>query len=259
MYSIVLMAALTAGNVTPDWHHRGGCCGCWGGCYGGCCGGCFGGCYGCWGGCYGCFGGCYGCFGGCCGGCFGGCCGGCFGGSCGGCFGGCLGGCFGGGYGDGFGAGYGAPAYPGAVVPGDGMIAPGAGVYPDSMGTPTGVPLGTPTGEPLETPTKNKGKDSEKKSQGMLTSTKAKLVVELPANAKLFIDDMPVKATASVLMFHTPALEPGQAYFYMVRIERMQDGKPVSETRRIIVRAGQVARADFKDRESEEVRTVQAK
>ena len=60
----------------------------------------------------------------------------------------------------------------------------------------------------------------------MLPSTKAKLVVELPADAKLFVDDMPVKATAGVQTFNTPALEPGQDYFYMVRVERMRDGQP---------------------------------
>jgi uncharacterized protein (TIGR03000 family) len=75
----------------------------------------------------------------------------------------------------------------------------------------------------------------------------------------LFIDDMPVKAPAGVQTFNTPALEPGQDYFYMVRVERMRDGQPISETRRIIVRAGQVARADFQDVESEAVRTAQVK
>jgi uncharacterized protein (TIGR03000 family) len=132
------------------------------------------------------------------------------------------------------------------------MMAPGTAVYPSGTGTPTSEPL-------LGTPSENKGKDRDKNGQGMLPSTNAKLVVELPANAKLFIDNRPVKATAGVQTFDTPALEPGQAYFYMVRIERMRDGQPVSETRRIIVRAGQVARADFKDVESEALRTAQAK
>jgi uncharacterized protein (TIGR03000 family) len=130
------------------------------------------------------------------------------------------------------------------------MIAPGTGVYPGGTGTPLGEPF-------PGTPTENKGKD--KKGQDTLSSAKAKLVVEVPANAKLFIDNRPVLAAAGVQTFNTPALEAGQAYFYMVRIERMRDGQPVSETRRIIVRAGQVARADFKKVESEEVRTVQAK
>jgi hypothetical protein len=42
-------------------------------------------------------------------------------------------------------------------------------------------------------------------------------------------------------------------------MEMMRDGQPRSETRRIVVRAGQVARADFKDWEAEAQRTAQAK
>jgi uncharacterized protein (TIGR03000 family) len=151
----------------------------------------------------------------------------------------------------GFGGGYGAPMYPGSIAPGGGMIAPGTGVSPGGTGTPTGEPLGTPT--------EDKGKDRDKNGQGMLSSTKAMLVVELPAGAKLFVDDIPMKSTEGMRTFNTPALEPGQAYYYMVRIEMMRDGEPVSKTRRIVVRAGQVARADFKDVESEATRTAQAK
>ena len=139
----------------------------------------------------------------------------------------------------------------GAIVPGDGLIAPGTGVYPGGMGAPTGEPLGAPK--------ENKGKDTDKTGQGTLSSTSAKLVVELPANAKLYVDDVLVQAAAGVQTFNTPALEPGKAYFYLVRIEMMRDGQPLSETRRIIVRAGQVARAGFKDWESEALRTAQAK
>src|SRR5262249_58329055 len=113
---------------------------------------------------------------------------------------------------------------------------------------------GTSAEEPDKPKTNKKNDDKE-----TMVPTRAKLVVEPPADAKLFIDDMPVKATAGVRTFDTPALEPGRPYYYMVRIERMRDGQPVSETRRIIVRAGQVARADFKDVESEAVRTAKAK
>lgn len=219
MYSMVLMAALTTGVAAPDCHRCGGC------------GGCYGGGYGCWG----CYGGCYGCFGGC-GGCWGGWgCGGCYGGGYG-CWGGysswgCMG-CVG---------GYGGMSYPGAVMPGGagvmgGGVAPGAGA------------------EQLDKPKPNKNGDKE-----TMAPTRAKLVVELPADAKLFIDDLPMKTTSGVRAFNTPTLEPGQAYYYMVRIEYVQDGKTVSETRRVIVRAGQVARADFKDRDTDAVRTVRAK
>lgn len=211
MYSMVLMAALTAGGGTPDCH---GCCGCWGGGWGGC--------YGCWGGCYGCYGGWGGCYG---------------------CWGGCMG-CYGGGYGGwgGYGAGayYGAPTYPGTVYPG--TMAPG-----------TAAPSGEALPYPEDT---NKSKD---KKEGMLSSNRAKLVVEVPANSKLFIDDKLMKNASGVRSYNTPALQPGQAYYYIVRVETVRNGKPVSETRRVIVRAGQIARADFNDLQSDAVRTVQAK
>src|SRR5262249_2762648 len=136
----------------------------------------------------------------------------------------------------------GTPVLPGTVVPG--TTIPGS-VVP---GTPT-----TPS-----KPADDKPADDKKKTR-IEGAAPATLVVELPANAKLFIDDMAVKATAGVRTFDAPALEPGRPYYYMVRIERMRDGQPISETRRIIVRAGQVARADFKDVESEAVRTAKVK
>lgn len=222
MYSLVLMAALTTGSVTPDCHR----CGCYGGgCWGG---GCYGGCYGGYG-CWGCGGGCFGCFGG------------CYGGGCYGCWGGYA---SWGGYG--YGAGGMGMGYPGSVYPG-GMMAPGAAS--PGAGGQTGEPIGQPTQD-----NKNKPKNGT-----MLDTTKAKLVVELPANAKLFIDDMPMKNTTGVRSFNTPSLEPGQAYYYMVRVETVRDGKTVSESRRVIVRAGQIARADFKELTSDAVRTVRAK
>ncbi len=150
----------------------------------------------------------------------------------------------------------------GMIAPGtgdDGMMAPDTAVYRSGRGMPTGESLGTPTSEPLGMPTGTKGKDRNKNGQVMLASTNAKVVVELPANAKLYVNDVLVQAAAGVQTFHTPALEPGKAYFYLVRIEMMRDGQPLSETRRIIVRAGQVARADFKAWESETLRTAQAK
>ncbi|HTU88824.1 MAG TPA: TIGR03000 domain-containing protein [Gemmataceae bacterium] len=232
MYSMILMAALTAGSGTPDCHR----CGCWGGCYG-----CYGGCYGCWG----CYGGCYGCFGGCYG--MGG-----YGGGMGGY--GCWGGysSWGGGYGYG-GVGYPGAGYPGTIMP-PGGAAPGAA----APGTPGQY-------EQLAPPPEDKDKDKSKKSKDkdkegtMLNTTKAKLIVELPANAKLFIDDMPMKNASGVRSFNTPSLEPGQAYYYIVRVETVRNGKTVSESRRVIVRAGQVARADFKELETDAVRTAQAK
>jgi uncharacterized protein (TIGR03000 family) len=131
-------------------------------------------------------------------------------------------------------------AYPGAIVPG-GTVVPGTGTQGEQL--------------PPAKPSKNGDKDKDAR----VSPTRAKLVVELPEDAKLFIDDMPMKTKSGVRAFNTPALEPGQAYYYIVRIEYVLDGKPMSETRRVIVRAGLTARADFKDVETDTVRTAQAK
>jgi uncharacterized protein (TIGR03000 family) len=45
--------------------------------------------------------------------------------------------------------------------------------------------------------------------------------------------------------FNTPVIEPGQAYYYMVRAEVVLDGKTHSETKRVIVRAGQNTQVGF--------------
>ena len=98
-------------------------------------------------------------------------------------------------------------------------------------------------------------KPKKKKTSGTETMAPApaKMLIELPADAKLFIDDMPIKTASGVQRFDTPALEPDKVYFYMVRIEMMRDGQPLSETRRILVRAGQVARTEFKEFEPKSV------
>ena len=44
---------------------------------------------------------------------------------------------------------------------------------------------------------------------------------------------------------HVGSLEPGQLYYYELRIEVQRDGKPVTETKRVILKAGEVARASF--------------
>jgi uncharacterized protein (TIGR03000 family) len=170
--------------------------------------------YSCWhgggyGSCYGCFGGGYGAYGG-----YGdfSCCG--YGGvgyatfGCHGCYG-CYG-CYGC-------AGYAPGVYPG-VAPG--LPPPGAG------------------GDVLPPP---------KKEGETLAPNRARLIVELPPDALLYVDDQPTKATAERRVFQTPDLEKGQAYYYDLRIEAMRDGKPFSENRRVVVRPGEEVLADFKN------------
>lgn len=169
MYSVVLLAALSAGTATPACHCWGGGCGCYG--YGWGCG-----CYGGWGYGYGC----YGCYG------------------CGGCYGG-WGGCYG-----------------------------WAGNYGWSTYAPVGYASAT-TPAPIA------------------NGASARVVIDVPGDAKLYVDDRPMKSGPEHRVFRTPSLNNGQSYYYVVRAEVVRDGKTFSQDRRVVVRAGDEAHASFMD------------
>jgi uncharacterized protein (TIGR03000 family) len=217
MYSVVLMAALSTGASEPGWFCHGcgrsayiNCAGCNGGCQG-----CYGG-YGGYGGGGGSYWGCYGCWGGY--GCYASCSGswGCMGYyTCNGCYSSCAG------------ASDYAPTY----------VSPP--IY-----RPVPVPPGAVKPAAPEVAPKPKPKDKE---NGDKKNGAARLIIDVPADAKLFIDDHLMKATSAERTFRTPALEPGQAYYYIVRAEVAQDGKSYREEKRVVVRAGATIRASFAD------------
>ena len=179
MYSIVLMAAMTAGTNAADFGRRHGCHGC-DGAYA--CAGCYGGGYGCNGGGYG-YSGCYGAY-----------------------------------------SPYACRGTWGPV---------------DRMG-----PAPNGKREPLPPPKKEK----EKKETSM--DGPAKLIVELPADAKLYIDDKLMKTASAQRTFNTPKLEAGESYYYVLRAELQVGGKTITENQRVIVRTGETARASFKELEA---------
>ena len=47
--------------------------------------------------------------------------------------------------------------------------------------------------------------------------------------------------------FVSPVLQPGETYFYDLKAEVVRDGERKTETRRVTIRAGQIARVDFRD------------
>ena len=227
MYSVVLLAAMTAGGQTPAWNHCNYCGGGYGGCYGNygvdswnCYGGGYGGGYGGYGSCTGtCWGGYgYGCD--------------CSGGypwdwSTAGCTGTCWGGS-------------------------SGVLSP---YFPQAAGwPPVTTPPTNPPANPLTDPTVKPGeqlpppmKPGDAKPPEAVAPTRGRLIVDVPAGAQLYVDDTATKTQAEHRTFQTPDLEPGQTYYYDVRVEAQRDGKPVSVTRRVLVRAGQETHADFTD------------
>lgn len=214
MYGVVLMAALATSSSAPDFGHC-GCCG-WGGGYGGWGGG-YGGCFGCYGGyggyTYGWCGGCYGCWGGSpyqVWGCYGGY-GGYYGYGCTGCYG-----CYGG-Y-----SGYGIPVPGGPTYVGPGMT------------NPTPPPSSTPPAEVTPAPKKTGTEQA-----------RARVRIELPADAKLYVDGVLTKTGSAVRVFQTPELSANQTYFYELRAEVVRNGQTLTESRQLLVRPGNIATASF--------------
>ncbi|HKI31164.1 MAG TPA: TIGR03000 domain-containing protein [Gemmataceae bacterium] len=74
---------------------------------------------------------------------------------------------------------------------------------------------------------------------------RARVIVQVPADAKLYFDDQPIKAGRENQSFSTPRLERGQAYYYDVRAEAVRDGQTVVERKRLVVRAGQQVGVTF--------------
>ena len=188
MYSVVLMAALTAGGQTADHH---GCFSC-GSCYGGCNGNygidswnCYGGGYGnsygsCWGSCNGCWGSYDACWG------AHSCCGGCYGANwstygCNGCWG----------------------AY--------NEVSPYFVEPPPAVGTT--APPKKPD-EALPPPTK----PGDTKPPEAVAPSRARLIVDAPADAKLYIDDTAMKTTLRASRL--PDAGPGAGTDLLLRAAR---------------------------------------
>jgi len=73
----------------------------------------------------------------------------------------------------------------------------------------------------------------------------ATIVVSLPADAKLLIDDAATTSTAALRTFESPALEAGKDHHYTLKAEIVRDGKSVTATKRITVRAGEETRVEL--------------
>jgi uncharacterized protein (TIGR03000 family) len=184
-----------------------------------------GGCHGCYGSCgystcHGCYASCYGCYGGWGSGygyggyTYGGCCGGwnygCSG-YCYGCGGYSYGGCCGSYMPSGYSSGY---CYGGCC--GGYMVVPGG----------------------AQAPMNKVGGSGE---------TTATVVIKVPVDAKLTVNGQETVVPNGEQRFKTPTLEPGRTYSYDMTATVKRDGKDVTVTRKVLVKAGEESRADFSD------------
>jgi uncharacterized protein (TIGR03000 family) len=73
----------------------------------------------------------------------------------------------------------------------------------------------------------------------------AEIVVHVPAKAKVFVEDRPTKLAGPERRFETADLQRGRAYTYSIRAELDRDGRTLTETKRVTVRAGETADVRF--------------
>ena len=217
MISAIVMAALIGSSATPDFFfgHKSVGYGCGTHCAPKCapvvysCCGCSGSVYSCYGcaGCSGCYG-CYGSYYSCMG------CSGCYGSTysmgCSGCYG-----CYG----------------------------SGNGVIIDSTSSYSSVIKGGATYGAVEVAPATKGTTG--KGGEVSTGIKARVIVELPQDAKLLVDNNETNGVGARREFSTPALQVGQNYFYELTAIVEVDGKPQTMTKKLVVRAGEEAVARF--------------
>jgi uncharacterized protein (TIGR03000 family) len=78
-----------------------------------------------------------------------------------------------------------------------------------------------------------------KEKEGAAAAT---IVVNLPADAKLIVDDRATTSTSAVRTFATPELEQGKEYYYTLTAEIVREGKTLTSSQRVAVRAGETSR-----------------
>jgi len=75
--------------------------------------------------------------------------------------------------------------------------------------------------------------------------TQATVVVHLPAKANLYVDGQKANLASGTRSFVTPELQVGRDYYYTVKAELTGDGETKAQSRRILVRAGNVTEVDL--------------
>ncbi len=85
----------------------------------------------------------------------------------------------------------------------------------------------------------------EKKSTSIEGAAPATLIVSVPAEAKLSIDGEATTSTATQRVFVSPALNFGREYHYTLKAEFQKDGKKVSLSKEVAVKAGEETRVSF--------------
>jgi len=67
----------------------------------------------------------------------------------------------------------------------------------------------------------------------------AKIVVRLPAEARLLVNQKPTQGNSGSRTLVSPPLEPGKDFHYTLKAELVHDGRTFTATKRVAVHAGE--------------------
>jgi uncharacterized protein (TIGR03000 family) len=85
----------------------------------------------------------------------------------------------------------------------------------------------------------------KKATEEAMVPAPATIIVNLPADAKLSIDDFQTSSTSSPRYFATPTLERGKDFTYMLKAEIQRDGRTMTTSQMVTVRAGEESRIEL--------------
>lgn len=98
---------------------------------------------------------------------------------------------------------------------------------------------------PAPTPKPEQPRKAEPRPPAAFNAAPAKVLVSLPTDASLTIDGNATVSTSGNRTFVSPELEAGKDYVYTLKAEIVRDGKSVTESKTIYVRAGETTEVAF--------------
>ena len=88
-------------------------------------------------------------------------------------------------------------------------------------------------------------KEIKRDEQAAVPADKARVVVNLPADARLWVDQVECPLPGTVRSFDTPNLDPQTNYSYTLRVAVQRNGQTAQDSRRVQLIPGQQVEVDF--------------
>lgn len=88
-------------------------------------------------------------------------------------------------------------------------------------------------------------KEFKRDEQAAVPADRSRLVVSVPADARLWVDQVECPLPGAVRSFDTPNLDPQMNYSYTLRVAVQRNGQTVEDSRRVQLIPGQQIQVDF--------------